>query len=502
MGNSHWLLPFFMKKLIIFILISFLVLEPGFRSASLQAQSLSSWQNDLLNLDLETELAKNPSKTPFVYQYSKVYREFMRTMLSQSIDNYKKMSLEVDLMLDLAKGQKKKIKTDYDKTSLMVGALLFRAVSGGQFGEYVQSAKDLYRAYKYYLDLLLLRATHPSTKIYGGIMALLYGELPNEYYNWLAILGIRLDPDDGFRQLKEAYYATRLSGGSVHDESALILIIAMKEFADDPKAAWNFIQTEELEKHPNIILRYYSALAAFRAGHTAKAQLLIDELVDSGVAAKLPYIYYQRGRFMLFQDDPLAIEAFEMFLNLNKGDNYIKSSWQKMGWHFIMQDNNDKAGEAFRQVGISGKRFVYPDQQALREIENDPVPEKKVLRLRLLFDGGYYEKCLDECSHFENANYIGLSRGQIVEVLYRQARSHHYRGNHARAIDYYQQIVEKYSDVQSYQVPKAALQAGILLAQSGQKQEAEEMLKKCLKINDYGFQATIKREAQSALRKL
>ena len=403
-------------------------------------------------------------------------------------------------MLDLAKVHKKDIKTDFDKTSLMVGALLFRAVSSGQFGEYVQSAKDLYRAYKYYLDLLSMQATHPSTKIYGGIMALLYGELPNEYYNWLAILGIRMDPDDGFRQLKEAYYATRSSGGYIHDESALILIIAMKEFADDPKDAWNFIQTEKLETNTNIIIRYYSALAAFRAGHTSESQLLLDEIVEAGEAAKLPYIYYQRGRFMLFQNDPMAIESFEVFLGLNKGENYIKSTWQKMGWHFIMRDNRDKAGDAFKQVSKRGKSFVYPDQQALREIENDPVPEKNILHLRLLFDGGFYGECLDECSHFEKNKYSGLSQGQIVEVLYRQARSYQYLGKPVEAVDYYKQIVEKYSDVHSYQVPKAALQAGILLAQSGQKQEAENYLSRCLKYNKYGYQSTIRREAHAAKR--
>ncbi len=492
-----------MKKFIILILVSFLVLVQGLTYGQAPIQQHIDWQAGLLNLDLDSnQEADLQFKNRFFNQYYMVYQQFLRTMVCQSFENHARLSALVDIILDLGRDQKQDIREDFEKTSYISGSLLLRAVSAAQYGEYANSAKDLYRAYRYYLDMVKLQPNHNSTKIYGGILAILYGKLPNEYYNWLAIIGIRLDPEDGFRQLKEVYYSTRESGGTENLEPALIVIIALKEFDEDPKAAWHFIQMEGLKKHSNVLVRYYSAVAAFRAGYTHEALQLIDDLDKHGEAEKIPYAYYMKGRFLLYQDDPLAIEAFKKFFMLNRGENYIKSAWQKMGWYFIMQDKKAMASDCFQKVGSEGYNFLSADQQALREVENESVPLKDILRLRLLFDGGFYEKCLDNCSHFEKSRYRDLSNRQIVEVLYRQARSHQYLGNHARALDYYRQIVEDFTDVPSYQVPNAALQAGILLGISGQKQEAEIMLSKCLKINNYGYQATIRREAHSEKRKL
>jgi len=311
-----------------------------------------------------------------------------------------------------------------------------------------------------------------------------------------------MDPEDGFRQIMEVYYSEASYDSPDNLESALILIVAMREFGDNSDAAWSFVKREGLEDHPNILIRYFSAMAAFRSGETVTAMGILDALVDTGGGKKLPYVYYQQGRLRLYSEDPQARQAFENFLEHNCGDNYIKSTCQKLAWHYIMAGNKAMSDKLFKQITSVGKTFLSADQQAQREVDNEPVPVRKILQLRLLYDGGYYKKCLDACSPFESRRYNGLSDRQAVEVLYRQARSHEFLKNPERTISYYRQIVEEYPEVPTYQVPRAALQAGILLGKSGRKKEAEEFLSMSLKYNKYGYQSTIKREAHSAKRRL
>ena len=142
----------------------------------------------------------------------------------------------------------------------------------------------------------------------------------------------------------------------------------------------------------------------------------------------------------------MAVKEYHKFLVNFKGQNYIKDAWQKIAWAELLDNDTASYLKNMQQVLNYGKGNIDADKSAEKAAKNGTIPNIELLKCRLLFDGGYYEKA----QKILNAiNDDELSLAEKVEKNYRLGRIAHRLRNYELAKKYDEiniNIIPQYSD--------------------------------------------------------
>ncbi|MFA5814694.1 MAG: tetratricopeptide repeat protein [Bacteroidales bacterium] len=423
------------------------------------------------------------------------YRDFLHSFLYQSkinTDLYFRQSGKWLQILEKSRASNNSV------PAAIAEIHLYRAVLAAQFSDYKASAVELVASYK-----VVAKSgsdfNSPDRNKLSGILGVLFQQIPDQYGKYLRLLGVRSSGLSGYNGL-ERYYSAALPGTIERMEGYLLMITSLKEFSQDPAAAWNFVRAEGKPMLDNPLIRYQSALAALKAGDCESAVKLLDSRATGNVQPAFPYWTYQLGRSKLYQNDPTAAGYLEKFLENPGGDNYRHTALLMAGWFYLLHGQQDKANEYFLRIKILPEPFTPYDKQALREVSNDNIPDPDLLKVRLLFDGGYYDQCLEKCERLIlSGKFHDQEEG---ELLYRKARCEQRMGRLSPAITSFLRVIERAGGIRSYIVPNAALQLGNLYKKTGQFDLARKYYNVCLDLNKYGYRDGINRQAQAALREL
>ena len=101
------------------------------------------------------------------------------------------------------------------------------------------------------------------------------------------------------------------------------------------------------------------------------------------------------GTMKINRLDEDADVYLKRFVNNFKGRHFIKEAYQKLAWHALVIDKDETAYRKYMNLCQSkGNKWADPDKQAYKEAVEGIVPNDALLKGRLLFDGGYYQKAL------------------------------------------------------------------------------------------------------------
>lgn len=375
---------------------------------------------------------------------------------------------------------------------------IYRAVLASQFSDYRTSSAALIQAYHEiekngkYMDVADLNKL-------SGILGVLFSQVPDKAMKILKVAGIGASGLRSFDGLMD-YYSGSAPGSAGQLEGWLLLVTAYKEFSSNPARSREFILQEGDLFPDNPLVCYQSALASLKAGFNNEAIRLLENGMKASPDGSFPLWNYQLGRCYLNRMDPKAAVYLEKFLAAPGGETYRHIGSLRLAWHFLINGERNKALALFKEIKqLPEARSVY-DQHAVREAESGILPDVDLIRLRLLFDGGYYEQCLSGCQAIEQrGNLTGVS---AVEEKYRKARCLQRMNRTDEAIGSYLQVLEQAGKVRSYWLPNSALQLGYLYKEKGQTDLALKYFNICLDINKYGYREGINRQARAALDEL
>ncbi len=454
----------------------------------------------MLFLNLDTVAGNrllNDRYKPHDAEYVRIagYREFLGSLLHQSKANIEQFSRSSGAWLDLLE------KADGDRLSnqaAMAEIHLYRSVLASQISDYKTSATEMIACYKIVARYGVDFSANDRNKL-SGILGVLFHQIPDQYGKYLKLLGVRPSSLSGYNGL-ERYYGSARPGSAQRIEGYLLLISSMKELSPDPAAAWNFIRAEGQPMLDNPLVRYQSALAALKAGDCDMAVKLLENLPAGDVQAIFPYWFYQLGRTKLYQDNPGCPEYLARFLKNPGGDNYRHAAMAYSAWYFLIHGQRDKAYQILSGIKSLPEPLCVYDRQALNEATAEKLPTPELLKARFIFDGGYYDRCLDFCGKMiASGTYSGRDLG---ELYYRKARSEQRLGRSSDAIQTFMKVIDRENEIKTYVVPNSALQVGYLYKKAGQTDLARKYYHICLDLNKYGFRDGINRQAQAALREL
>ena len=128
------------------------------------------------------------------------------------------------------------------------------------------------------------------------------------------------------------------------------------------------------------------------------------------------------------------------------------------------------------------------------------MPNVRLLRARLLFDGGYYDRALAE---FRNTSLSDFPRYRDqLELTYRLGRIYTAQGQTEKALPLFRQTLRNGSSRQWHYAANAALQLGTIYEAAGQPDSAAYYYNSCLDLRHHEYQNSIDQKAQAGLERV
>ena len=377
-----------------------------------------------------------------------------------------------------------------------------------KFGDYTSAAFEIRKAHAI---LTANEAEYPSfivNKIGLGIVHVIVGIIP-ENYKWVAnLMGVDGSIDIGLTEIRKV---AEYSGSDkitllYKSEAAFYLAFLAANLQKNKKDALPVIQmidnqTNDIPSLKSPLLIFAKATILMKNGHNDEALAQLQE--RKFLTQRYPFYYldYLEGLSRLNKLDYSASVYFEQFTGSFKGQNYISSAFQKIAWIALLSGDTVKFHQTMKIMQTKGVSVVDEDKQALNESVKEIIPNVILLRARLLFDGGYYSRALNELLDKSIKTFI-KSKRDLIEYNYRLGRIYHETGNFSKAVEYYRQTIQRGSAEPYYYAAGAAYQMGLLYENTGDWLKADSAYHVCLSINTPSYKTSLSQKAKAGLNRI
>jgi tetratricopeptide (TPR) repeat protein len=139
------------------------------------------------------------------------------------------------------------------------------------------------------------------------------------------------------------------------------------------------------------------------------------------------------------------------------------------------------------------------DKNAQQEAESGIVPNLDLLRARLLFDGGYFQKGYQLLASQATDGFKGAHE---LEYFYRLGRLLHGMDRYEEALRHYQLTLDKGADSPWFYACNAALQMGIIYEGQGNRTQARAAYEHCLSLKPEEYRVGLHQKAKAGLSRL
>jgi len=376
------------------------------------------------------------------------------------------------------------------------------AMARVKFEEYTTAALELNRAYRLLKENKKKFPNFPLNNKSLGLLHVLIGTIPDSY-KWVStLLGIKGTINQGVLELK-SFYNLSYSDSSYfiyQTEATVYLGMVLINYTTESFEAEKIFERIKRIKKTNPMLTYIFGSIGLKTGRT-------DEVIDFYTKHRFGKDYYQfyyldlqLGQAKLNRQDEDAIVYLEKFRSNFNGINYIKSCNQYIAYYYFLKNDLENFRKYFKYIDGPGGIFVDEDKQAFRNYRNNEIPDKDLLKARLLFDGGYYKKSFSALLEIE-ANELKKLQYKL-EYLYRLARVYQKLGNEQLSLTNYERTLETGEKQPFYFAESAAVQLGIYWETKGELDKAKYYYKRAIGVVKHEFKNSLDQKAKAGLSRI
>ncbi len=372
------------------------------------------------------------------------------------------------------------------------------AVARSKFEQFFKASSEAFNAYKLleqnqkrFPDFIenkkSLSAIHTLVETIPGIFKFLFG--------------IQGSIKQGTQEIEEVIEYMESNEFLYKEEAAAIYAYIMHYQNNKKEEAWRYINSGVMDPSTSPLSSFVMASMALKNGKNEEVLSVLKKRPRGPEYHKFHYLEFLEGRAGLYKLDPNSKNLIESFTQNFNGRHFVKEAYQKLAWYELIMNEDIAAYKNYmKQVQNKGRSLVDEDKQALKEAEEKVIPHPILLRARILYDGGYYQKAFNLL--VKKSYVLESSKDSELEYNYRLARVTHALKNYFDALEHYSVAIEKGKKDKSYMACNAALQMGLIYESQGRDSEAKKYFNTCLEISPREYKNSLHQKAKSGLSRL
>jgi len=365
-----------------------------------------------------------------------------------------------------------------------------------KFDDKINAARDVYEAYKL---LEKNKERFPNFAENNKSLSIIHA-LAESVPGWVRkIMGIKGSVEMGTKEISLLADQAQTSNSIFKDEIVAIYSYILFYSNNKKEEAFELFDKYQLDATSSPLISFLKATMAQKTGHNDLALKILENRPKGSEYMPFYYLDFMHGKFKLNKLEPEANIYILKFLNNFKGKHYIKEAYQKLAWyHIAINNDNTKYQKVIKLCASQGNKLIDEDIQADKEAKSNEIPDQILLKARLLYDGGYYNK-----SH----NLLIMNSGKFEhktndgEYYYRLARVTEALKNYNDAIEYYKRTISK-GNPQKYFGCNAALQLGLIYETQQKYLDAKNYFTLCLEMDPAGYSNSLHQKAKSGLNRI
>lgn len=367
-----------------------------------------------------------------------------------------------------------------------------------RFEKYLPAFQDINRAHK----LLLENQEQfpdfmPNLKDLGLLHAAV-GTIPDQFKWGVKLLSsLKGTVEEGKRELERALTDRQ---SPYYLETAVLHVFLLLYLANEPEQAWKQLQNLPLDAADNPLHSFVLANVAMRTYRNDCALHYLNDRPRGREYYDFPYLDYLQGLALLRQLNPSARLHFQSYLLRFSGPHFVKEAHQKIGWAELLRGQPDAYRNRMRLLQTVGTTTAGGDADAQSEAERAELPHLGLLRARLLFDGGYFERARQELDQI-TPSHLANQRLQL-EYYYRTGRVHDGAKRPDLALAFYERTIAGGNDHSFFYACSAALRAGLLEEDRGRSERAKHYFELCLSMKPDEYRTGLHLQAKAGLNRL
>ncbi len=432
---------------------------------------------------------------PFIENYI----DFFTVFINENKNEYATLRKNLDPRLAaIAKGDKNSPYYLYCQAEMRLQWAIVR----GKFGDYLTAINETKQAYALLEENQKKFPDFAANKKSLGVLHALVGTVPDEY-RWAIRMfgGMRGTIEQGLAEVEQAIDFGKSHPDFVFAKECLVVYaFLLKHLGNQSESAWQIINSGQLRPTENPLEAFALASLAMKTGRNDEAIKILENCPTGVQFHPFHYKNFLLGIAKLQRLDWDANKPIEKFIKEFTGIYGVKEAYQKLAWFHLVAGNQSGYKTYIAYAKTKGDDRFEPDKAAEREAETGEMPDPTLLKARMLFDGGYYQRAYDLLRNL-GGNFIYNPRLHL-EYQYRMGRIAHQLKHHAEAIDFYEKTIKTGEKSPWYFACNAALQLGLLHEERRQNQNARTAFRRCLEIKPEEYAASLHARAKAGLNRL
>lgn len=337
-----------------------------------------------------------------------------------------------------------------------------------------------------------------SNKKSLSILHAVAGTIPDKYKGVVSLVSnFSGTIDQGLNEINEVLAYTKENDYFFEKEAVAIKAMILLHLKNKKEESWQFLSHSSISKEDNPMATFLLASTAMNCGKNEEAIKILQKRTRSPRYFPFYYLDLMLGTCKLSKMERDADIYLKSYINNFEGKDYFKDAYRKLAWYALtINDSEEEYLNYMKKVVEIGNANIDEDKSALKEAKEKTIPHRKLLKARLMYDGGYLGRAL---SVLKSIDQNGLNEDENIEFLYRMARVYQNSGAKEEAIVFYKNCLSLCTDSKLYYCSNSSLQMGIIYEEEGDYRQARSFYEKCLTMNSSEYNNSLHQKAKSGL---
>jgi hypothetical protein len=451
---------------------------------------------DAATVILEKEKINHPENV--IPVYLEHYCLFLKSFISENESAFTKLKEHHDYAIRIF--ERTNMSSPYARYC-KADVNILTAFSKIKFKEYISAALEIRRAFKLLEENKRLYPSFAPTLKSLGLLHAFIGAVPENYKWLLKFVGLTGTIKEGIDELATAFNDANDATSNHHflkSETLCLYLFTRHHLEQNYPNVLPLLTEFSLVKNP--VELFFVCNLLYNSGKND--EVLNHLLTHKRESDQYPFYYldFLLGMTKLNRLDFSAYSHFNDYVQLYKGNSFVKAAWQKLAWIGLLKGDTMAYLNNIKMCGVKGNDFTDEDKQAFNEFNTKSFPNALLLRSRLLFDGGYYKNALLELAG-KDIHYFPTVKDQL-ELTYRLARIYDKMENDSNAIELYKKTIQNGSSYTYYFAANSSLHLGNLFEKRRDTLNAEKYYRMCLAMRNHEYQNSIDQKAKAGLNRL